>query len=148
MSDHVEPSEFFDPFNLFSSLRMAEKLWRTNCLSLFSGQRIKTRYIIWFFCISSILYFSLTSLCQPLQDSSGQAAFLPRLERKMMRSNNVLFLCRTCKKEKHLFSSSPKHKILQQLRGKDSLKTMCFHFLFQPTCNTFRWNTLCLKRTA
>lgn len=43
MSDHVEPSEFFDPFNLFSNLGMAKKLCWTNWLSLFSRQWIKSR---------------------------------------------------------------------------------------------------------
>ncbi|XP_074687648.1 uncharacterized protein LOC141926182 isoform X1 [Strix aluco] len=45
MSDHVEPSEFFDPFNLFSNLGMAKKLCWTNWLSLFSRQWIKSRYL-------------------------------------------------------------------------------------------------------
>lgn len=52
----------FDPFNLFSSLAMAKKLCWTNWLSLFSRQRIKSRYIIWFFWMSSILSF--TALCR------------------------------------------------------------------------------------
>lgn len=155
MSDHVEPSEFSDPFNLFSSLGMAKKLCRANWLSLFSRQWIKSRYIICLFQTSSILCFSALCPCvNHCRTTLEKFLSLPKLEQKMWRSYSILSaglpvqpLWATSvwvlpKNPKKSDSSPAKHKILQEMIVRKCCPSFVISF---NHCTLLEGRILCSK---